>query len=76
MATTLLPTMTTVTVMSQDIGPEVIPYQVQNALKMFGWTHATSSGLIRFTKSEYSGFYTWSEALTLELSRTFQEMVR
>lgn len=59
------------------VDAETVPPEVERVLtNMFGWTKSYPSvtGIILFTKAAYPGYYSWSEAMVLELSRTFVEL--
>jgi hypothetical protein len=55
---------------------EHVPPAIEPVLIMFGWTKYgySSNGVTFFTKVGYTGYYSWSEALVLELSKTFVEL--
>ena len=53
---------------------ELVPELVFKTLKTFGWESQFHRHRCWFTHPDFSGFYSWSEALVLETSRAFLEL--
>lgn len=53
----------------EDITPEI-----RRTLINFGWNETSNDTNIYFTHPRHPGYYSWSEALVLEVSRAFLEL--